>query len=96
MKTTNRYKVTAGNIHSMKDLEMEKKRLRLEILKTETYIQSDYHNLLHAFTFRNLASTVIEDLSATTNVVSKAFAVGKALFGRKKKKHKTEPVNETP
>lgn len=88
MKTSNRYKVKSQNIHSLKDLELEKQRLRLEIMKTENNIQLDYHNILHAMTLKNIASNMINDISATSSVLSKAFSFGKSLMEkRKKKKH---------
>jgi hypothetical protein len=80
--------VKPEKIHSLRDLEMEKERLKLEILKTETNIRSDYHNLLHAFTFKNLASSVIQDITTTSSVVSKAFSIGKSFLGKKKKRKK--------
>lgn len=86
--------VRPEKIHSLRDLEMEKERLKLEILKTETNIRSDYHNLLHAFTFKNLASSVINDISTTSSVVSKAFSIGKSFLGKRKKQkkeHETGP-----
>lgn len=96
MKTNNRYVVKPEKIHSLKDIEMEKQRLRLEIMKTETTIRANYHNLLHAFTFRNLATTLVQDISATSSAVSKAMAIGKSLFGRKKKKNMQGDIQETP
>jgi hypothetical protein len=86
--------VKPEKIHSLKDLEMEKQRLKLEILKAENHIQTDYHNLLHAFTFKNIASNMIQDISATSTVVSKAFSIGKSLFSRKKKKKQREDTDE--
>jgi hypothetical protein len=73
MKASKRYLVKTENIHSLKDLELEKQRLRLEILKTETAIQSNYRNITQALTFKNIA---------------KAVSFGKLfLEKRKKKKH---------
>ena len=88
MKTSKRYTVQPGRIHSLEDIRLEKMRLRLEILKTENNIHDGYRDILQALTFKNLAATVINDISATSSVMSKAFAVGKSFMEkRKKKKH---------
>jgi hypothetical protein len=88
MKTTKRYIVKAEKIHSLKDIEIEKQRLRIEIMRTENSIQADYHNILHALTLKNIASNMINDIAATSGVLSKAFSFGKSLMAkRKKKKH---------
>jgi hypothetical protein len=80
--------VKSEKIRTLKDIELEKQRLRLEILKTEAYIQDGYRNILHAFTFKNLASSMINDISATTSVIGKAFSIGKAILAKRKKKHR--------
>jgi hypothetical protein len=88
MKTSKRYLVKPEKIHSLDDLRLEKLRLRLEIMKTEESIHSGYRDILEALTFKNLASTMIKDVSATSSVLTKAFAFGKAVMARhKKKKH---------
>ncbi len=95
MKTSKRYKVKSGNIHSLKDIEMEKQRLRIEILKTEASINTSYRNILYSFSIKHLAETMINDISATSSVLSKAFTFGKSLMaGRKKKKH--DKVKDNP
>ncbi|MEI7499186.1 MAG: hypothetical protein WCK84_01955 [Bacteroidota bacterium] len=86
MKTSNRYKVRHGKIHSLKDLELEKHRLKLEIMKTEVNIQSGYRNIINALSFKNLATTMINEVSATSSVLSKAFAIGKSIMTKRKKK----------
>ena len=86
MKPSKRYLVNPAKIHSLKDIELEKQRLRMEIMKTENNINAGYHNLLHAFTFKNFASSVVNDLTTTSSVVSKAFSIGKALIEKRRKK----------
>ncbi|MCX6278726.1 MAG: hypothetical protein NT004_11585 [Bacteroidetes bacterium] len=72
----------------MKDIELEKQRLRLEIMKTEANIQAEYHNILNAMTLKNIASNMISDITSTSSIISKAFSFGKSLMAkRKKKKH---------
>jgi hypothetical protein len=86
MKTSKRYTVPAEKINSLQDLRMEKQRLRFEIMKTEESIHSGYRNIIEALTFKNLAATMINDLSATSSVMSKAFAFGKSFMEKRKKK----------
>ena len=90
MKTSNRYKVKSQNIRSLKDLDLEKQRLRIEITKTENNIQIDYHNLLHALTLKNIASIMINDSQATSSMLSKVFSFGKSLMVKRKKKKQPE------
>lgn len=94
MKTSNRYTVKPEKIHSLKDLRMEKLRLRLEILKTEENIHNGYRDILHALTFKNLAGSVINDISASSSVISKAFSFGKAIMAKRKKKKHDKPAQE--
>jgi len=80
--------VRPEKIRSLNDIRMEKLRLKLEIMKTEESISSAYREILQALTFKNIASAVVSDISATSSVVAKAISIGKAvLTGRKKKKH---------
>jgi hypothetical protein len=88
MKTHNRYLVKPSKIHSLKDIELEKQRLRLEILKKEQDIHEGYRDILHALSPRNIASSLVNDVATSSTIVSKAFSVGKAFLSkRKKKKH---------
>ena len=96
MKTSKRYVVRPEKIHSLQDLHLEKQRLRFEIMKTEENIHSGYRDILHALSFKNLAGTVINDISTSSNVITRAFSLGKSLMSkRKKKKHdKPNEVND--
>ena len=98
MKTSKRYMVKPEKINSLQDIEMEKQRLRLEIMKKEENIHSDYRHILEALSFRNLASTMINDISATSSALSKVFSFGKSIMAkRKKKKHdKLKTVTDDP
>ena len=86
MKTTKRYLVKPEKIHSMEDLRLEKLRLRLEIMKTEENIHAGYRDILEALSFKNIATTMINDVAATSSVLSKAFSFGKAMMAKRKKK----------
>jgi hypothetical protein len=86
MKTTKRYLVNPTKIHSLQDLSMEKQRLRYEILKTEENIHSGYRDLVHALTFKNIALSVVSDISASSSLLTKAIAIGKSFMSKRKKK----------
>lgn len=84
------YKV--GKIRSIDDLKLERAKLEFEILKTEDEIKGNYHEIIDAFTFRNLFHTISNDINTSKNVISKVYEVGKNVFGRKKKKKKNQPA----
>jgi hypothetical protein len=86
MRTTNRYKVKAENIHSLKDIEFEKQRLQLEILKKEHDIKTGYRNIQEALSFRNLATTVVNEITSSSSVLTKAILIGKTFMAKRKKK----------
>jgi hypothetical protein len=87
MKTTKLQRSSIREIHSMHDLQMEKARLKLELVRTEDKIKSNYHHIRSAFSLRNLFSTVTE-LTSTTSIVSKAITLGKNWLSKRKKKKK--------
>jgi hypothetical protein len=78
--------VQPGKIHSLNDIRLEKQRLRLEIMKTEENIHSGYLHILQALSFKNLATTMINEISVTSSAMTKAFAFGKSIMARRKKK----------
>ena len=86
MSPTKRYTVKADKIGSLKDIELEKQRLRLEIMKKEQDINSGYRNIVQALSPRNIAATLVNDLTTSSTVLSKAFSIGKALIAKRKKK----------
>ena len=86
MKTTDRYRVKAEKIHSLKDIALEKQRLQVEILKKEQDIHNGFRNIAEALTFRNLASTVVNEVAASSSVIAKAFSIGKSLMARRTKR----------
>jgi len=88
MKTDKHYKVKADRIRSIEDIMAEKQRLQFEIHLKEEHIHNDYRRILEAFTFRNMATTLITDLSATSTVVSKIMSFGKSYLDRRRKKKK--------
>ena len=88
MKMKNKAKTNIRKIHSLQELQAEKLRLEEELRNTEEGINSSYHHILDAFSFRNILKTVTEDVAKTTTVISNAFSMGKNLFGKLKKKKK--------
>jgi hypothetical protein len=73
----------------MHELQLEKARLKLELIRTEDKIKSNYRHILFAFSLRNIFSTVTTELS-TSSILSKAFTLGKNWLGSRKKKKKQE------
>jgi hypothetical protein len=72
----------------MHELQMEKARLQLDLVKKEGEIKSNYRHILSAFSFRNILSTVTTELTSSSSILSKAFTLGKNWLSRRKKKKK--------
>lgn len=85
-----RYTIKPGSITSLKDLELERQRLKLEILRTEEHIHRDYRKILDAFTLRNLSTSLLGEITHSATFLGKAFTFGKALMSKRKKKKKRE------
>ena len=89
----NKTRTNIRKIRSLHELHAEKLRLEEELHRTEEGINSGYRHILDAFSFRNILKTVTDDIAITTTAFSKAFSLGKKLFGKlKKKKKKTLPT----
>jgi hypothetical protein len=91
----NKSRTNIRKISSLSDLHSEKLRLEGELRRTEERIQSDYHHILEAFSFRNILDTVTQDITIASNAFSKAFSFGKTLLGKVKKKKK-KPLQTGP
>ena len=65
--------VKSEKIRSLDDIRLEKLKLRLEIMKTEESIHSGYRDILQALSFKNIATTMINDVSASFTIWSKGF-----------------------
>ncbi len=84
-------------ITTMKELQAEKFRLQREINGTEEGIKHNYRSLVDALTFRNLLTTVADEIVATNFVVSQAYSIIRPLFKRiKKRKSKARLEREKP
>jgi hypothetical protein len=92
------YHVKSSRVKTLKDLETEKARLRLEIVKQEETIRSDYRRILDSFTLRSLTSNILEDASLQSKLVVKAIKFGKSYIEkrRKRKLEKQRIQSSTP
>ena len=86
MKTKFKSRTNIRKIRTLHELEMEKARLQVELVKAEEQISSGYRHLKDHFSFRNIIKKATDEINMTTNVVSKAVAIGKDIFGKLKKK----------
>jgi len=84
-----------GKIKSLQDLQLEKARLELDIVKAEEKIRSNYRNILGMFTLHNLFHIVTHDINLTSNIFSKLYATGKNIFRKKGKKKVKNPEKDT-
>jgi hypothetical protein len=84
-------KATVGvtrRIRTMQQLQLEKARLRLEILRTEDKIKVNYRSILSAFALKNIFHTISE-LTGAPTLMSQFVTMGvNWLANRKKKKKK--------
>ncbi|MCK9203898.1 MAG: hypothetical protein M0P58_05595 [Bacteroidales bacterium] len=88
MKKSERYRVKTDRIRSLEDIAAEKARLKFEIRLKEEHIHNNYQRILDAFTLRNLASSLVTEISTNSSIVSKAISIGKSFIEKRKKKKK--------
>jgi hypothetical protein len=93
MKTNKVQRSKIREIHSMHELQLEKARLQLELVRTEDKIKGNYRHILSAFSLRNIFTTVT-DLTSPTSIVTKAFTLGKNWLSRRNKKRKEAKTKE--
>jgi hypothetical protein len=74
----------------MHELQLEKARLKLELMSTEDKIKTNYRHILSIFSLRNIFSTVTTELTSTSWILSKAFTLGNNWLSKRKKKKKQE------
>jgi hypothetical protein len=86
MKMKSRYRVSSGRIRSLQDLELEKAKMEIELFKSEESIKGSYRQLVHKLTFRNLAGTLVDEISTGTTTLSRALSIGKSFLEKRKKK----------
>jgi hypothetical protein len=74
----------------MHELQLEKARLKLELMSTEDKIKTNYRHILSIFSLRNIFSTVTTELTSTSSILSNVFILGKSWLSKRKKKKKQE------
>lgn len=77
-------------INSMHELQLEKSRLKLELVKTEDKIMNNYHHILYAFTLRNILTTVTTEIASPSSLLMKSITLFRNWAGKRKKKKKQE------
>jgi hypothetical protein len=70
----------------MHDLQLERARLKMELVKSEEKVKSSYRRLLSAFSLRNIFSTVTTEFGGASGVIGKVVSLGQNWFSRRKKK----------
>ncbi|MCX6248153.1 MAG: hypothetical protein NTW10_10485 [Bacteroidetes bacterium] len=88
MKTNKDQRIRIREIHSMHELQMERARLELELVKTEDKIKASYKNILYAFSLGNLLSTVTTEFASSSSILAKTVNLGMNWLSRRKKKKK--------
>jgi hypothetical protein len=78
----------------MHELQLEKARLKLELVKSEDKIKGNFRHIRSAFSLKNIFSTVTTELTNPTSILMKAFTIGKDWLGRRKKKKKQKKEEE--
>ena len=78
----------------MHELELEKARLKLDLVKSEEKIKDNYRQIRSAFSLKNIFSTVTTEITSPSSILMKVFTLGKNWFGRRKKKKKQKKEEE--
>lgn len=94
MKSNNSSRLSLKRIRSLRDIELAKAKLDVEIVKTEETIRYSYRHLINRLTFRNMASSLIQEVSTHSNLISKAISASKSFFEKRKKKKKEKTHKE--
>ncbi|MGA3014968.1 MAG: hypothetical protein ABSD71_13150 [Bacteroidales bacterium] len=74
----------------MHELQLEKARLKLELVKTEDKIKGNYHHILSAFSLRNIFSTVTSEIASPSSLLMKSITLFRNWLGKQKKKKKQD------
>jgi hypothetical protein len=81
---------TTRRIRTLHQLQLEKARLKTDLVRSEDKIKSNYKAILSAFALKNLISTFSE-LTGTPSFISQFVSLGvNWLAARKKKKKKKQ------
>ncbi|MCX6281928.1 MAG: hypothetical protein NTU51_08190 [Bacteroidetes bacterium] len=95
MRTSEPFKIRLNHINSLEDLQREKEKLQMEIVRREEGIKYNYQNLVHLLSFKNLLGTLIDDVSTTTSVIGKIVSISKDFLARRKKKKKVKQEQQS-
>ena len=82
-------------IHSMHELQLEKARLKMEVVRAEEKIKGNYRNILAAFSLKNIVSTVTTEIVNPASVAGKLFNFGKNWLSRRKKRRQQRSDGKT-
>ena len=92
MKTNKFRRSTIREIHSMHGLQLEKARVKMELMRSEDNIKTSFRRILSAFSLRNIFSTVTSELTSTSSIISNVFTLGKSWLSKRKKKKKDKEL----
>jgi len=79
----------------MRDLLIRKQILQNQIEQKEQDINQDYRGLIDTLSFRNLFESISRDVVSSNLVIGKAFAIGKFLIDRRKKRRQLKKTTGT-
>ena len=96
MKTNKFRRSTIREIHSMHGLQLEKARVKMELMRSEDNIKTSFRRILSVFSLRNIFSTVTTELTSKSWILSKAFTLGNNWLSKRKKKKKLGRPEEKP
>jgi hypothetical protein len=92
MKRMNKYRSSVHKVRTLHDLELEKAKMEMELFKSEETIKSSYRQLLQRLTFRNLAGTLVDEVS--TGTLARAISIGKSFLEKRKKKKREKALKQ--
>ena len=94
MTTMKRSKMKNSPITSIKDLKHRQELVRTQIDNLENRISQEYHHIIDTLTFKNFFQSVSRDLASSNMAIGKAFAIGKFLIERRKKRKTQHQLRE--
>jgi CRISPR/Cas system-associated endonuclease Cas3-HD len=94
MEKNNVQRSKIREIHSMHELQLEKARLKMEVMKAEEKVKGNYRNIVEALSLRNIVTTVTSELVNPSSVIAKVFTFGKNWLSRRKKKKQAGKQHE--
>jgi hypothetical protein len=86
MEKNNVQRSNIREIHSMHELQLEKARLKMEVVRAEEKVKGNYRNIIAAFSLKNIVSTVTTELVNPSSLAAKAFTIGRNWLVKRKKR----------